>query len=172
MNLSSGYRILPYSFRTPIFKYVLPLLLSYRRAFSPFQHQLALNKKISASASSDLCHCCWRSPRFPHCCCCCCCCLSLCLRTLMVWLGCGQLWCVTLFAAPAATPAHLLAAGLQPALRLWPARRPLHPCFLRLSLSPFHLLLLSLLPGREGAGGGGRGQGGEPGGGRGASRRL
>jgi len=44
---------------------------------------------------------------------------------------------------------------LQIKVFLWPARRPLHRCFLRLSLSPFHLLLLLLLLGREGAGGGG-----------------
>jgi hypothetical protein len=31
---------------------------------------------------------------------------------LMVRLGCGQPWCKTLFAAPAAPPAHLLASGL------------------------------------------------------------
>jgi hypothetical protein len=35
----------------------------------------------------------------------------LCLRMLMVRLGCGQPWCVTLFAAPAAPPAHLLGCS-------------------------------------------------------------
>jgi hypothetical protein len=39
--------------------------------------------------------------------------LCLCLRMLMVWLGRGQPWCMTLvFAAPAAPPAHLSGAGL------------------------------------------------------------
>ena len=35
---------------------------------------------------------------------------------------------------------------------LWPARMPIHRCFLPLSLSLIHLLLLSLLLGREGGG--------------------
>jgi len=35
----------------------------------------------------------------------------LCLRMLIVRLGCGQPWCVTLFAAPAAPPAHLLGCS-------------------------------------------------------------
>jgi len=34
----------------------------------------------------------------------------------------------------------------------WPASRLLCRCFLHLSLSPFQMLLLSLLPGREGGG--------------------
>ena len=44
--------------------------------------------------------------------------LLLLLGTLLVLVpadgaaGCGQPWCVTLFAAPAAPPAHLLAAEL------------------------------------------------------------
>jgi len=42
---------------------------------------------------------------------------------------------------------------LQTKVFLWPARRLFHRCFLHLSLSPFHLLLLSLLLGREEAGG-------------------
>ena len=42
---------------------------------------------------------------------------------------------------------------LQIKVFLWPARRLFHRCFLHLSLSPFHLLLLSLLLGREEAGG-------------------
>jgi hypothetical protein len=49
-------------------------------------------------------------------CCCCCWIPCLCLRVLMVRFGCGQPWCMTLYAAPAAPTARLLAAGL-----LWPA---------------------------------------------------
>ena len=40
------------------------------------------------------------------CCSCCCCCCSCCSRVQMVLLGCGQLWCVTSFAAPAVPPTH------------------------------------------------------------------
>jgi len=45
-------------------------------------------------------------------CCCCCWIPCLCLRVLMVRFGCGQPWCMTLYAAPAAPTARLLAAGL------------------------------------------------------------
>jgi len=65
---------------------------------------------ISASSSSSGSYCC---------CCCCCCCRRpcsprsphCCSRVLMVLLGCGQPWCVTLFATPAAQPAPLCAGA-------------------------------------------------------------
>ena len=93
--------------------------------------------------------------------------LPLLLLLLRRRLGCGQPRCVTLFSALAAPPAHLLAAGLllicsayasvavwssKTKVFLWRDRRPFHRCSLHLSLSPFHLLLLSLLLRRDGAG--------------------
>jgi hypothetical protein len=69
-----------------------------------------------------------------------------------------QPWYVTLFDALAIPPARLLAAGLLYLLCVrkhcsvvlqnkgfsLPARRPLHHCFLRLSLSQFHFCLQQL----------------------------
>ena len=91
-----------------------PCWLASRSFFYCSTPLLPFPLQTSASASSSHCHCCWRSPRSPHCCCCCCCCWvpCLCLRMLMVRLGCRQPWCVTFFAALAAPPAHLRAAGL------------------------------------------------------------
>jgi len=104
--------------------------------------------------------CCWRSLRSPYCYCCCCCCCCywacLCLRALMVRLGCKQPWCVTLFAAPAAPPVSCWAALICSAcasITAWFSKTKLcffglpgghHRCFLRLSLSPFRFCLQQL----------------------------
>jgi len=62
----------------------------------------------SAALRQRCCWCCPHCTRYPRCCCCCCV-QCLCLHQLMVLLGYEQPWCVTLFCAPAAPAAHLLA---------------------------------------------------------------
>jgi len=94
------------------YPYAAPPLFS-----APFSSAALLSSSCHRYRCCRCCPHCTRSPRCtcsPHCtrsprrCCV----LCLCLHQLMVLLGYEQSWCVTLFCAPAAPAAHLLAAGM------------------------------------------------------------
>ena len=133
--------------------------------------------QISASASLSRHLCCWRFPCSPHCCCCCYCYCRwvpcLCLRMLMVRLGCRQPWCVTLFVALATPPAHLRDVGLGcsacEALQLDPSNQGFSLACQEASSSLLPAPVAQLVPlaapvAAAGAGGGRGGAGRRPGG--------
>jgi len=75
------------------------------------------------------------------------------VQDLVCRTSCSTCSSVSFWALICSACASIAAWSSKPKVFLWPARMPLHRYFLRLSLSPFHLLLLSLLLGREGGGG-------------------
>ena len=80
------------------------------------------------------------------------------VRDLICRTSCSTCSCVSCRAALICSACASIAAWSSKTKIFWPARRPLHCCFLRLSLSPFHLLLRRCCCrccwGRRGPGGG------------------
>jgi len=76
------------------------------------------------------------------------------VRDLVCCTSCSTCSFISCWALTCSACASIAAWSSKTKVFLWPARRPLRHCFLRLSLSPFHLLLLMLLLRREGVGGG------------------